>query len=84
MNRAKYIFTIISVLLFIVSSQFAHAQNTNVNLTKLPAHIKLVRSWKGLNTQSYVDAVSKADFERYRYQDKIRILRFESGVEFKL
>ena len=68
----------------LMNAHYSFAQNSNIDASKLPAHIKLKNSFIGVNTQDYIDAVSKADFDRYRYQDKIRILKFESGVEFQL
>ena len=67
-----------------MSVQIAISQNSNVDLTKLPAHIVLKNSFVGVNTQAYIDAMIGADFDRYRYFDKIRILKFESGIEFQL
>ncbi len=75
---------ILTAIMMAMSVQIAISQNSNVDLTKLPAHIVLKNSFVGVNTQAYIDAMIGADFDRYRYFDKIRILKFESGIEFQL
>ncbi|HIO72689.1 MAG TPA: hypothetical protein EYN38_06240 [Flavobacteriales bacterium] len=84
MRRANHIPLVLTAILMAVGTQFTTAQYSDIDLAKLPAHIKLKNAQTGVNTQEYVDAVSNADFDRYRYRDKIRILKFESGVEFQL
>lgn len=84
MRRAKHITLILTAAMIVASTQLVISQNSTVDITKLPAHIVLKNSFVGVNTQEYVDAITKADFDRYRYQDKIRILKFESGIEFQL
>lgn len=73
--RFRFCFSLVSlVVILMISSLDAIAQSDS--------QFQLAST--GQDLTSYESALEQADLEPYRFQDQVRTLRFEDGIEFSL